>query len=344
MFFSRRGRSGSSLFASVAAYGLGILLAGSVAAAGFYRVTSVVLAELTPVGHPTAAGVRTARTVERGKTAIPVRSSDPRLARQAHMTPLHARVPNLAKSAEQMPQVRLPAFFGSSSRYFGPSSNRARREDDEDRDDEEKRPRQASTYRTLCVRLCDGYYFPISFSTTSDRLGRDAKTCERSCGGQARLFFHLNPGAEIEDMKDLRGQAYSRLGTAFLYRTQYVANCKCQPNPWEGEARERHRQYAAAAAKTRGGKMASGGSADLTAKTKSNPRQPAQAQIPLAAMVPGESQSALAKRSRAAPHSEAPDLHGKMSLGRRSPPQVSAQTSTGNPGNDQAWRRRLFGH
>jgi hypothetical protein len=35
-------------------------------------------------------------------------------------------------------------------------------------DERGKRPRRGAasgTYRTLCVRLCDGFYFPISFST-----------------------------------------------------------------------------------------------------------------------------------------------------------------------------------
>ena len=32
--------------------------------------------------------------------------------------------------------------------------------------------------------------------------------------------------------------------SAFLYRTQYVSDCKCQPHPWEVEATERHRMYA----------------------------------------------------------------------------------------------------
>ena len=40
---------------------------------------------------------------------------------------------------------------------------------------------QSSTYRTLCVRTCDGYYFPISFSTVPDRFSEDERTCQRMC-------------------------------------------------------------------------------------------------------------------------------------------------------------------
>ena len=33
------------------------------------------------------------------------------------------------------------------------------------------------TYRTVCVRTCDGYYYPISFSTNASRFREDEMTC-----------------------------------------------------------------------------------------------------------------------------------------------------------------------
>ena len=116
------------------------------------------------------------------------------------------------------------------------------------------RPRD--TYRTVCVRMCDGYYFPVSFSVTPDRFERDRQSCENSCGAQGRLFVYRNPGGEPEDMQDLQGQPYRQLRTAFLYRTEYVADCKCKPHPWEQQARDQHRVYALAAAKRKGDKTA----------------------------------------------------------------------------------------
>jgi hypothetical protein len=88
------------------------------------------------------------------------------------------------------------------------------------------------TYRTLCVRLCDGYYFPISFSTVPSEFARDADKCAASCGGEARLFYHPNPGGDVEGMIDLTGMGYARLPTAFKYRKTLVAGCACHPQPW----------------------------------------------------------------------------------------------------------------
>ena len=101
------------------------------------------------------------------------------------------------------------------------------------------------------MRLCDGYYFPISFSVTPDRLERDAQVCASRCGSQGRLFVHNNPGGSADDMVDLAGRPYRQLKTAFLYRTEYVASCTCQPQPWEAASQDRHRGYALARPRAR---------------------------------------------------------------------------------------------
>jgi hypothetical protein len=89
----------------------------------------------------------------------------------------------------------------------------------------------AITYRTLCVRLCDGYYFPISFAIRGSALARDADQCAASCGVEGRLFYHANPGGSVAMMTDLSGRAYTLLPTAFQYRAALVAGCSCQPQP-----------------------------------------------------------------------------------------------------------------
>lgn len=84
------------------------------------------------------------------------------------------------------------------------------------------------TYRTMCVRQCDGYYFPISFSTTEAMFGRDADICSQRCSsGDAELFVHENPGGTPENMTSLDGRAYSDLPNAFQYRRAFKKGCSC---------------------------------------------------------------------------------------------------------------------
>ncbi len=112
------------------------------------------------------------------------------------------------------------------------------------------------TYRTVCVRLCDGFYFPISYATTTDRFDEDETKCRSTCGTSARLYFYPNEGGEPEEMRDRSGRPYLNLETAFLYRTKYDAACTCQPQPWSDKAKARHELYALYEAKAAGSKTA----------------------------------------------------------------------------------------
>jgi uncharacterized protein DUF2865 len=110
-----------------------------------------------------------------------------------------------------------------------------RDEDEEDTPRIEPR-RNLATYRTLCVRLCDGFYFPISFATTRNKFRADAERCERQCPSRSRLYVYRYPGESIEQMTDLNDEPYTKLQTAFRFQTNYDSQCTCHGNPWDAEA------------------------------------------------------------------------------------------------------------
>ena len=86
-----------------------------------------------------------------------------------------------------------------------------------------------ATYRTLCVRLCDGYYFPVSFSTLPNHFQRDAQVCQSQCAAPADLYYHQNPGGAVEQMVSATTQQpYMGLKTAFRYRKEFVHGCSCK--------------------------------------------------------------------------------------------------------------------
>lgn len=88
---------------------------------------------------------------------------------------------------------------------------------------------QSSTYRTLCVRTCDGYYFPISFQTTSARFPEDEQACQRLCpAAEVQLYSHRNPGEEVGQAVSIAGRPYRDLPTAFKYRSGVDAACTCR--------------------------------------------------------------------------------------------------------------------
>jgi hypothetical protein len=85
------------------------------------------------------------------------------------------------------------------------------------------------TFRTVCVRTCDGYYFPISFATTPDRFRDDAEVCQRMCpAAEVSLYTYHNPGEDITRAVSLNGRLYSELPTAFEYRKSLNPACSCR--------------------------------------------------------------------------------------------------------------------
>jgi hypothetical protein len=87
----------------------------------------------------------------------------------------------------------------------------------------------AGTYRTVCVRTCDGYYFPLSYSTVPNRFADDQRTCQRQCpGAEVMLYSYRNPGEDINQAVSQAGQPYTELPNAFHYRKEFVAACSCR--------------------------------------------------------------------------------------------------------------------
>ncbi len=86
-----------------------------------------------------------------------------------------------------------------------------------------------ATYRTLCVRQCDGYYFPISFSTLPNHFERDAELCQSKCAAPVDLYYYQNPGGAVDQMLGYRSnEPYKSMKTAFRYRKEFVAGCSCK--------------------------------------------------------------------------------------------------------------------
>ncbi|MBI4365980.1 MAG: DUF2865 domain-containing protein [Deltaproteobacteria bacterium] len=85
------------------------------------------------------------------------------------------------------------------------------------------------TFRTICVRTCDGYYYPISFATSPDRFRDDEQTCQRMCpAAEVSLYTYHNPGEEVTQAVSLNGRLYTELPTAFSYRKAINQACSCR--------------------------------------------------------------------------------------------------------------------
>ena len=93
---------------------------------------------------------------------------------------------------------------------------------------------KSPTYRTLCVRTCDGYFFPVSFATTKKQFSDDAARCGEMCpAASTELYVYPNPGGQQSDMVSLSGQAYTDMANAYKFKTRLVKACSCRTSESE---------------------------------------------------------------------------------------------------------------
>ncbi|MEP7454910.1 DUF2865 domain-containing protein [Phyllobacterium sp. SB3] len=91
-------------------------------------------------------------------------------------------------------------------------------------------PIEGGQYQTMCVRTCDGYYFPLTYETGAENFPRDQAQCQAQCPG-AQLFFKPTGEERPEAMISLGGQAYRDMPNAFKFRkagANATPQCTCQ--------------------------------------------------------------------------------------------------------------------
>jgi hypothetical protein len=89
---------------------------------------------------------------------------------------------------------------------------------------------QGNTFRTVCVRTCDGFFFPISYSTLPSKFADDERVCQAMCpASEVALYSHRNPGQDVSQAVSTTGRTYSDLPNAFAYRKAFNPSCSCKP-------------------------------------------------------------------------------------------------------------------
>jgi hypothetical protein len=87
----------------------------------------------------------------------------------------------------------------------------------------------SSTYKTVCVRLCDGFYFPVSAATNPSRFPDDERACKQLCpAADAALYAFRYPGEDINQAVSISGQPYTVMPNAFRYRQEFNPSCSCK--------------------------------------------------------------------------------------------------------------------
>lgn len=126
------------------------------------------------------------------------------------------------------PPEAIPVAMPSPA-VFAPTQTRAFTPRGSDGESRRHTP-TGGNYRTLCVRTCDGFFWPLSFSTHRRSFQRHEEVCRAQCPNQeVRLFVHRNAGETSDDAVDVDGTPLRDQPGAFRFRTEFDPSCACRP-------------------------------------------------------------------------------------------------------------------
>lgn len=96
--------------------------------------------------------------------------------------------------------------------------------------------------QTVCVRTCDGGFFPLTTNASPVNFQQDAETCSRMCPGvPTELYFRYLPNQESSEMVSAAsGAPYSAMPYAFAYRKRAPgekSSCTCNMSAYYEEMR-----------------------------------------------------------------------------------------------------------
>lgn len=82
--------------------------------------------------------------------------------------------------------------------------------------------------RVICVKTCDGSYFPMN--NLPDGRGGADELCQALCPGAEALAYSMPHGDEaLKYAATIKGnKAYTSLPNAFKFRTSFAPNCSCK--------------------------------------------------------------------------------------------------------------------
>jgi hypothetical protein len=85
-----------------------------------------------------------------------------------------------------------------------------------------------TSQRPVCVRLCDGFFFPASMPAGGNNASSEEAACSGLCPDAPTAVFYQPSGSDrIEDAFSLSGKRYTDLPIALRYRSTQDNTCSC---------------------------------------------------------------------------------------------------------------------
>jgi hypothetical protein len=90
--------------------------------------------------------------------------------------------------------------------------------------DDDQTPKGGS--QAICVRSCDGGFFPVNYSTRRENL---QELCSALCPNTEVSLYTRNPNSDVGTAVSADGQPYRDLQNAFKFQKSFDPACTCKP-------------------------------------------------------------------------------------------------------------------
>jgi hypothetical protein len=80
----------------------------------------------------------------------------------------------------------------------------------------------------VCVRSCDGAFFPVTYSAGGSQLDSLADRCRALCPATETTLYTMPVNGQIEQAVSINGAKYMDSPTALRYRKTFDASCSCR--------------------------------------------------------------------------------------------------------------------
>lgn len=81
----------------------------------------------------------------------------------------------------------------------------------------------------ICVRACDGGFFPISYSARRANLEELSELCRAQCPNAEVTLYTRSPWRDVETALSIDGQPYSDHPNAMKFAKTFDPSCACKP-------------------------------------------------------------------------------------------------------------------
>ena len=104
--------------------------------------------------------------------------------------------------------------------------------------DDDASPRKLGGERLVCVRGCDGYFFPLHNLPANGKSDAD-DMCKALCPAAEAAAYSMPSGedADMAQAVSLRGKRYTKLASAFIYQKSFDPSCSCRKEARAGPRR-----------------------------------------------------------------------------------------------------------